>query len=176
MENFLLLCRENNFNPSTLKGSYAGALGHPQFISSSYRYYAVDFDNDNQVNLWNSNQDIIGSVANYFYKHGWRSGNPILSSIISDDIALIDRESKKTYKPKTKYKEYKSRGLSSNIEIDSSALLSVIGRAEKSGKVYNFAHKNFYVITRYNRSRLYALAVYFLGEEIKNAKTKMERR
>ena len=175
LENFLLLCRENNFNPSTLKGSYAGALGHPQFISSSYRYYAVDFDNDNQVNLWNSNQDIIGSVANYFYKHGWRSGNPILSSIISDDIALIDSESKKTYKPKTKYKEYKSRGLSSDIEIDSSALLSVIGREEKSGKIYNFAHKNFYVITRYNRSRLYALAVYFLGEEIKNAKTKMER-
>ena len=62
-----------------------------------------------------------------------------------------------------------------DIEIDSSTLLSVIGRAEKSGKIYNFAHKNFYVIPRYNRSRLYALAVYFLGEEIKNAKTKMER-
>ena len=101
---------------------------------------------------------------------------PILSSITSDDIALIDSESKKSYKPKTKYKEYQSRGLSSEIEIDSSTLLSVIGRAEKSGKIYNFAHKNFYVITRYNRSRLYALAVYFLGEEIKNAKTKMERR
>ena len=66
--------------------------------------------------------------------------------------------------------------MSSDIEIDSSTLLSVIGREEKSGKIYNFAHKNFYVITRYNRSRLYALAVYFLGEEIKNAKTKMERR
>ena len=170
-----MLCRENNFNPSTLKGSYAGALGHPQFISSSYRYYAVDFDNDNQVNLWNSNQDIIGSVANYFYKHGWRSGNPILSSIISDDIALIDSESKKLINLKQNIKNI-NQGLSSDIEIDSSTLLSVIGREEKSGKIYNFAHKNFYVITRYNRSRLYALAVYFLGEEIKNAKTKMERR
>ena len=174
--NFLLLCKENNFDPGSLKGSYAGALGHPQFISSSYRNYAVDFDSDNKVNLWNSNQDIIGSVANYFYEHGWKPDNPILSSVISDDIKIIESESKKTYKPKTKYLEYQSRGLRSDVEIDKTTLLSVIGRAEKSGKVYNFAHKNFYVITRYNRSRLYALAVYFLGKEIKDAKTKMERK
>ena len=172
--NFLLLCEENNFNPRSLKGSYAGALGHPQFISSSYRNYAVDFDDDNKINLWDSTDDIIGSVANYFYKHGWKSDNPILSTILSDDIKVVDNESKKTYKPKTKYSQYQNQGLKSDTMIDNETLLSVIGRSEKSGKVYNFAHKNFYVITRYNRSKLYALAVYFLGQEIKKAKSKME--
>ncbi len=172
--NFLLLCKENNFDPRSLRGSYAGALGHPQFISSSYRNYAVDFDGDNKINLWNSTDDIIGSVANYFYKHGWKSNKPILSSLLSDDIKVAEIESKRTYKPKNKYLHYQNKGLKSDAMIDDDTLLSVIGRLEKSGKVYNFAHKNFYVITRYNRSRLYALAVYFLGQEIKKAKSKME--
>ena len=68
LENFLLLCRENNFNPANVRGSYAGALGKPQFISSSYRNYAIDFDGDNYADLWNSNADVIGSVANYLKK------------------------------------------------------------------------------------------------------------
>ena len=173
--NFLLLCKENSLNPRDIKGSYAGALGKPQFISSSYRNYAIDFNNDGKVDLWNSNEDVIGSVANYFRKHGWRYNYPVISEINDGSRSVLESESKKSYKPKTKYITYLSRGLSSTNKLDNQELLSVIGREEPNGKIFNFAHKNFYVITRYNRSRLYALAVYFLSEDIRAAKSKMER-
>ena len=173
--NFLLLCRENNLDPQSIKGSYAGALGKPQFISSSYRNYAIDFNGDKKVDLWDSDADVIGSVANYFSKHGWRYNQPVLSDIDSDNINSLRNESKKSYKPTTKYAAYLSKGLLSTKHIDEDEKLSVIARKEQSGDVFNFAHKNFYVITRYNRSRLYALAVYFLSLELREAKSQMER-
>ena len=173
--NFLLLCRENNLDPQSIKGSYAGALGKPQFISSSYRNYAIDFNDDEKVDLWNSDADVIGSVANYFSKHGWRYNQPVLSDIDSDNINSLRNESKKSYKPTTKYSAYLSKGLLSTEHIDEDEKLSVIARKEQSGDVFNFAHKNFYVITRYNRSRLYALAVHFLSLELREAKSQMER-
>ncbi len=173
--NFLLLCRENNLDPRSIKGSYAGALGKPQFISSSYRNYAVDFNNDEKVDLWNSNADVIGSVANYFSKHGWRYNQPVLSGINSANISSLRSESKKSYKPTTKYASYLSKGLESTEQIDEDEKLSIIARKEQSGDVFNFAHRNFYVITRYNRSRLYALAVHFLSQELRDAKSQMER-
>jgi len=173
--NFLLLCRENNLNPRLIKGSYAGALGKPQFISSSYRHYAVDFNNDNKVDLWSSNDDVIGSVANYFFKHGWRKNHPVLSDISKGSIKNLSHESKKSYKPSTKYENYLKKGIESSNRINLDEKLSVISRNEPSERVYNFAHKNFYVITRYNRSRLYALAVHFLSLELRKAKTEMER-
>ncbi len=174
--NFLLMCKENNFNPREIKGSYAGALGQPQFISSSYRNYAIDFNGDNRVDLWNTNADIIGSVANYFDKNGWVSNQPILTDIIFPESveSLVDSESLKTYKPKTPYKIFEQNNIKSKDPISKSTLLAIIGRKEVSGKAYKFGHKNFYVITRYNRSRLYALAVYFLSQEIKNAKSKLD--
>jgi len=174
--NFLLMCKENNFNPKEIKGSYAGALGQPQFISSSYRNYAIDFNGDNRVDLWNTNADIIGSVANYFSKNGWVSNQRILTDIIFPDSvgSLVDSESLKTYKPKTPYKIFEQNNIKSKNHISKSTLLAIIGRKEASGKAYKFGHKNFYVITRYNRSRLYALAVYFLSQEIKNAKSKLD--
>ena len=79
LEQFLLMSREERFDPRTLKGSYAGAMGMPQFISSSFRSYAVDFDGDGRRDLWGSTADAIGSVANYFSRHGWRSGAPVIS-------------------------------------------------------------------------------------------------
>ena len=173
--NFLLLCRENNLNPRLIKGSYAGALGKPQFISSSYRNYAVDFNNDDKVDLWDSNDDVIGSVANYFSRHGWRYNQPVLSSVTTGNINSLRNESKKSYKPTTEYAVYLSKGLESIENINASEKLSIIVRKEQSGDVFNFAHKNFYVITRYNRSRLYALAVHFLSEELRQAKSQMER-
>ena len=162
-------------DPSSIKGSYAGALGKPQFISSSYRNYAIDFNNDEKVDLWNSNADVIGSVANYFSKHGWRYNQPVLSGIDARDISSLRSESEKSYKPITKYSVYLSKGLASIENIDKNEKLSIIARKEQDGDVFNFAHKNFYVITRYNRSRLYALAVYFLSVELREAKSQMER-
>lgn len=173
--NFLLLCRENNLDPRSIKGSYAGALGKPQFISSSYRNYAIDFNNDDKVDLWNSNADVIGSVANYFSKHGWRYNQPVLSQINMGSTSSLISESKKSYKPSTKYEIYMSKGLKSSANIRDDEKLSIIARKEPSGDIFNFAHKNFYVITRYNRSRLYALAVHFLSMELREAKSQMER-
>ena len=173
--NFLLMCRENQLDPSSIKGSYAGALGKPQFISSSYRHYAIDFDSDGKVDLWNSNIDVIGSVANYFKKNGWQSYHDIMTPISysKSDLSNVEKASKKTYKPSTKYSEFKKDLILSDVPMQSDIYLSVIGRKEPNRKEYSFGHKNFYVITRYNRSRLYALAVYYLSEEIKMAKSKI---
>jgi len=166
LENFLLLCRENNLTPSLIKGSYAGALGKPQFISSSYRNYAVDFDGDNYADLWNSNADVIGSVANYLKRNGWSRNGGILTDLNINNSKL-EKISQKTYKPHTKYKEFLKLNIKSPDKINLNEKLSVIKRIEGSDIVYSLGHNNFYTITRYNRSRLYALAVYTLAEEIK---------
>tara|TARA_Y100000768_G_scaffold140913_1_gene105023 strand:- start:2111 stop:3019 length:909 start_codon:yes stop_codon:yes gene_type:complete len=166
LENFLLLCRENNLNPSSIKGSYAGALGKPQFISSSYRNYAIDFDGDNYADLWNSNADVVGSVANYLKRNGWLRNGIILTDLNITN-ATLEKISQKSYKPHTKYKEYLNLDIKAPIKINPNEKLSVIKRIEGTKTVYSLGHNNFYTITRYNRSRLYALAVFSLAEEIK---------
>ena len=166
LENFLLLCRENNLNPSLIKGSYAGALGKPQFISSSYRNYAVDFDGDNYADLWNSNADVIGSVANYLRRNGW-SRNGVILTDLKISNSKLEKISQKTYKPHTIYKDFLDLNIKAPNKINPNEKLSIIKRIEGSDVVYSLGHNNFYTITRYNRSRLYALAVYTLAEEIK---------
>ena len=168
LENFLLLCEENNLDPAAIKGSYAGALGKPQFISSSYRNYAIDFDNDNYADLWNSNADVIGSIANYLKRNGWSRNGLILTDLVVDNNkSTLEKISKKTYKPHTIYKEYMKLKINSPQKINANEKLSVIKRIEGKKTVFSFGHNNFYTITRYNRSRLYALAVYTLAQEIK---------
>lgn len=168
LENFLLLCRENNLDTSAIKGSYAGALGKPQFISSSYRNYAIDFDGDKYADLWGSNADVIGSVANYLKKNGWKRNGKILTDLTKDNNqSYLERLSKRTYKPHMTYKSLYKDNIKSEEDIDFKEKLSVIKRIEGNENVYSFGHNNFYTITRYNRSRLYALAVYTLAEEIK---------
>ena len=168
LENFLLLCDENNLDPSSVKGSYAGALGKPQFISSSYRNYAIDFDNDNYADLWNSNADVIGSVANYLKRNGWSRNGLILTDLdVGNNKSTLEKLSKKTYKPHTVYKKYMNFKTVAPKEINMSEKLSIIKRIEGNKNVYSFGHNNFYTITRYNRSRLYALAVHTLAHEIK---------
>ena len=168
LENFLLLCDENNLDPSSIKGSYAGALGKPQFISSSYRNYAIDFDDDNYADLWNSNADVIGSVANYLKRNGWSRNGLILTDLdVENNKSTLEKLSKKSYKPHTVYKKYINFKTVSPKEINMSEKLSVIKRIEGNKNVYSFGHNNFYTITRYNRSRLYALAVHTLAQEIK---------
>ena len=166
--NFLLLCRENNLDPATITGSYAGALGKPQFISSSYRNYAVDFDGDNYSDLWESNADVIGSVANYLNKNGWVRGGNILTDIdVSNNEAKLDELSKKTYKPHIEYNDLLRMNIQSTANINKNEKLSVIKRVEGTKNIYSLGHNNFYTITRYNRSRLYALAVHTLANELK---------
>ena len=144
-------------------------------VKNPNHYGVVSFDNDGKVNLWDSNYDVIGSVANYFKKNGWQSHDNIMSPISysKSDLSNVEKASKQTYKPSTKYSEYKKDLILSDEPMKSDIYLAVIGRKESQRKEYSFGHKNFYVITRYNRSRLYALAVYYLSEEIKIAKSKI---
>ena len=143
-------------------------LFRSQFISSSYRNYAIDFDDDNYADLWNSNADVIGSVANYLKRNGWSRNGLILTDLdVENNKSTLEELSKKTYKPHTVYKKYMNFKTVSPREINMSEKLSVIKRIEGSKSVYSFGHNNFYTITRYNRSRLYALAVHTLAQEIK---------
>jgi len=164
LEHFLLMSREERFDPRTLKGSYAGAMGMPQFISSSFRSYAVDFDGDGTRDLWGSTADAIGSVANYFSRHGWRNGAPVISRAqVSDSARPL---ASKRMRPEKSIAEYKQVGVVplSNFNDQESAIL--LGLEGKNGQEYWLGLNNFYVITRYNHSPLYAMAVYQLGQAV----------
>jgi membrane-bound lytic murein transglycosylase B len=154
LEQFLLLTREQGLDPRKVMGSYAGAMGIPQFIASSYRRYAVDFDGDGKIDIWDSSADAIGSVANYFKAHGWLPGGLIaVPALVSGDD----------------YRELLSEGLKPDIDV---ARLPVYGifpqQALQGGEEYWLGLENFYVITRYNHSALYAMAAYQLAEAIKH--------
>ncbi len=162
LEQFLLLAREQGFDPMSLKGSYAGAMGMPQFISSSYRHYAIDFDADNIIDIWNNPDDAIGSVANYFAEHGWQKDKPVIVK-----VEVVGDQYKKVLgnglKPDLNKSELASFGIKSNSVFEKNEKLKLLEYKQKTNNEYWLAHKNFYVITRYNHSYLYAMAVYQLA-------------
>jgi membrane-bound lytic murein transglycosylase B len=166
LEQFLLLVKENSLDYQALEGSYAGAFGYPQFISSSYRNYAIDFDEDGEVDLWNSVEDAIGSVANYFYRHGWKNGQVVAEpasykasgkSLITDSPKPVHTFA--TMKKAGIYPKRKGNGKYTLLQLQA-----------EQGAEYWIGHHNFYVITRYNHSNLYAMAVYQLSQEIQSRK------
>jgi membrane-bound lytic murein transglycosylase B len=170
LEAFLLLAREEQLDPSRVVGSYAGAMGKPQFISSSYRHYAADFDGDGRRDLFGSNADAIGSVANYFKQHGWHPGEPVafaaqLRSGIPDGITLIE---KTPAPPETTAGALRAAGVEWNEPLPADVPASLI-RLDGVDDEYWVGLNNFYAITRYNHSNLYAMAVYQLGEAIRAA-------
>lgn len=174
LEEFLLLSREEQVEPKSAKGSYAGAMGKPQFISSSYRVYAVDYDGDGRRDLWNSNADIIGSVANYFKRHGWRRGEPV--TFQASGGSNLEPFVKAGMKPSIKVADLLNSGLrpQGDIEPDAEALSSLVKLDAGKQDEYWFGLHNFYVITRYNHSNLYAMAAYQLSQEILAAKRASE--
>jgi membrane-bound lytic murein transglycosylase B len=161
---FLLLAREEGKDPRSLKGSYAGAMGYGQFIPSSFRAYAVDFDGDGLRDIWGNTTDAIGSVANYFSRHGWRGGETVVIPVtatraVPDGVANASL--------KLQYNVGELRGLGLEIEDLAPDTPAALFRMEaEEGPEYWLGLHNFYVITRYNRSRLYALAVVQLGDAI----------
>jgi len=159
---FLILSSEENWDALSIKGSYAGAVGWPQFISSSYRHYAIDFDGDGQRDLFNSVPDVIGSVANYLAKHGWKKGQLIAQSlkVKQEDQAAMDALERKSLKPAIAPKTLTSLG----YPVDGDKLVRVMKLEGSSGAETWVGYPNFYVITRYNHSAMYALAVYQLSE------------
>jgi len=162
LEEFLLLVREEGIDPLTAKGSYAAAMGMPQFISSSYRAYAVDFDDDGRRDLWHSLADVIGSVGNYFARHGWREGGAITERANPTGDAWRELADGKL-KPALSREQLAGGGLEAGFEGPYTVMDLDNGEARES---WVGAH-NFYVITRYNHSRLYAMAVYQLATQIR---------
>ena len=165
LEQFLLLAKEQRFDVRALRGSYAGAMGMPQFISSSYRSYAIDFDGDGQVNLFDSIADIAGSVANYFVKHGWQRGGRVARPLVAvedNSIHLLEPGMKPNYR----WLRLKQSGLTSKFEIEEDAQVALILLQQRDHPEYWAGFQNFYVITRYNHSEMYAMAVYQLAKLI----------
>lgn len=166
LKHFLLLCREEGFDPLTPKGSYAGAMGQSQFISSSYRAYAVDGDGDNKRDLWDSHADIIHSVANYFAKHGWKQGKAIAQPVNvtgSSYQSLINSK----LKPKHTLQDLSKQHVPIPDNMPGKTSVKLLQLKQKNNKEYWLAFHNFYVITRYNHSSLYAMAAFQLSQEIK---------
>lgn len=166
LEQYLLLTREENIDPLSLKGSYAGAMGVPQFISSSYRRYAVDFDGDGKRDLWENPADVIGSVANYFSVHGWEKGAPITTPAKVSGNRYQELPELKTW-PWQELKQLAGLGITpAQGQYPDNQASVLIELEARDNPEFWIGFKNFYVITRYNHSALYAMAVYQLGQEI----------
>ena len=168
LEQFLLLAREQDVDALSLKGSYAGAMGMPQFISSSYRHYAVDFDDDGRIDIWDNPVDAIGSVANYFKEHGWKAGGEIIfpADIEGEEYLLA---LSKGLKPDISAAQLEEYGIKSDNRLKESEKIKLLEFETKNGIERWLALHNFYVITRYNHSALYAMAVYQLAGQIREA-------
>ena len=164
LESLFLLGKEENLRLTDLKGSYAGAMGFGQFIPSSYLAYAVDFDKDGHRDLIDNPVDAIGSVANYLAKHGWDLGYGIASPV-SNAAAQVERMESRIDVKETG-RELTSKGVEGIPSAWSELPLDVLGLYGAEKEEYWVVTKNFYVITRYNRSPLYAMAVTQLSEDI----------
>ncbi len=169
LEQFLLLTREESVDPGSAKGSYAGAMGYGQFIPSSYRAYAVDLDGDDKRDLWGSLDDIIGSVANYFHRHGWQAGIPVAARVSSGSPLKNFQVSKKLKPESTTAGDYAAGGIKTQPTLAADLPVSLLELEQKDGPEFWLTSNNFYVITRYNRSPLYAMAVFQLSEDIRDA-------
>lgn len=165
---FLLLARSEKVDPRTLNGSYAGAMGYGQFMPSSFRAYAIDFDGDGLRDIWRNPTDAIGSVANYFYRHGWKRGQQVTARANPQgdqfDALLVRKRS--DLKPKHTLAELMKHGFVTDAELSTEQPATAIKLRGEQGNEYWVGLHNFYVITRYNHSALYAMAVYQLSQEI----------
>ncbi|WP_179402606.1 lytic murein transglycosylase B [Burkholderia guangdongensis] len=175
LEDFLVWTRDNQLDPTSVLGSYTGAIGIPQFLPSSIRDYAVDYEGNGHIDLRTSRADAIGSVANYLKQHGWETGRPVVWHIAGDPgsqgvaQAAADGEPE----PRRTLSQLLRAGMaldepSVDIASETNTPVTVVdlptpGRATE----YLLGLKNFYVLTRYNHSFFYALAVYQLGESVK---------
>jgi membrane-bound lytic murein transglycosylase B len=166
LEQFLLLTRDMNLDPLTIKGSYAGAMGAPQFMPSNYRRYAVDADADGRIDLWANWSDVCASVGNYLKEHGWNPGEPVLSEATVDPGETADLDGRKLSLEET-VGSLKDRGVSFDSSLPSDAPAMLIAVDETDGVHWRVGYNNFYVITRYNHSALYAMAVYELAAAVK---------
>jgi len=172
LEEFLVLTREQGLDPLEVTGSYAGAIGIPQFMPTSYRAYAIDFDADGHSDLVGSVADAIGSVANYYRVHGWDHGQPVgvearLERAAAERLVTTRRATTHTL----------GQLQDTGVRVDSEALpetpAALIRLEGREGPLYRVVFDNFFVITRYNTSHKYAVAVQLLGEQLRQAYTSL---
>ena len=163
---FLLLVKETKTEPLKYMGSYAGAIGLPQFMPSSYRKYAVDFNGNKKIDLVNSRTDAIGSVANFFIEHGWQPNEPI-SEAVQVEGQLYTWFQSLGIKPRLSLRHLINAGIFPQTSKKEDRLATLVVLQGETGPIYRLGYNNFYVITNYNRSRKYAMAVYELSEMLR---------
>lgn len=166
LEQYLLMSREEKMNPGKPVGSYAGAMGLPQFMPSSFRHYAVDFNGNGKRDLWNETEDVIGSVANYLASRGWRRGEAISAQARDSADAVTNFEFSRL-EPLNHFGEITAAGVRVDLQARPEAPAGILALEGSNGDEYWVALKNFFVITTYNRSPMYAMAVFQLGQAVK---------
>lgn len=166
LEQFLLLTRDFNMDPLTVKGSYAGAMGAPQFMPSNYRRFAVDANSDGRIDLWNSWPDVCESVGHYLREHGWNEGEPVLAEASVDPAKAAGLDGHTLALDET-VGSLKAKGVSFESAMPDEAPAILIAADEADGVHWRVGYNNFYAITRYNHSALYAMAVYELAAAVK---------
>ncbi len=163
LEEFLLMARSEGIDPARPKGSFAGAMGLGQFMPSSFRKWAVDFNGDGHRDLWNP-EDAIGSIANYFAQHGWQPGRPVVTPLVAQGPVHLEAGFDTKYAPRRLYQ----LGLKPVRPCQDREIVSLLQLRHLKFDQYFIGHPNFYTITRYNHSTHYAMAVYELAQAIKH--------
>ncbi len=168
LKHYLILIRDQGFQPEQMMGSYAGAMGYGQFMPSSYRSYAVDFDGDDVIDIWNNPVDAIGSIANYFVRHGWRTGEPVVFAADADAAVAEQNfvQGRSDLEPVRTVAEFAALGVTARRELPPDALATAMKFELPEGYEYWLGLHNFYVITRYNHSAMYAMSVYQLSQRL----------
>ncbi|MBK8742954.1 MAG: lytic murein transglycosylase B [Betaproteobacteria bacterium] len=171
LRQFLLLAREWKISPLEPKGSFAGAMGVPQFMPTSFRRFAVDYDADGKIDLWTGMDDVIGSVANYLSLHGWERDRPVLLPVSVDSAEARAAVGGNGLSERRDYAGWTALNVSlrESAAIDPQWEAMLVQLDEIDGPGYRLGFNNFYVLTRYNRSRMYAAAVWDLALGIRRA-------
>lgn len=175
LKKFLELSKQEQVDPLSLKGSYAGAMGYGQFMPSSYLAYAVDGDDDGHIDIWNNPTDAIFSVANYFKRHGWQTDGPVISGVkVAADAEMRLTEgagSRKSLKPTANLAMWATKGFEGTGDEPGSAPAALLKFDQPDGVEYKFGFNNFYTITRYNISSMYARAAWDLANLIEEKRS-----
>lgn len=167
LEQFFILAREQQWDLTQPLGSYAGAMGMGQFMPTSYRKWAVDFDGDNLINLFLSPADAIGSVGNYFRVHGWQPGGALMMPVeLPAEPAAALLFPKRDVQP---LQDLFAAGMSSPLPLQSEWAGALLAFDEEAGRRFYLGFNNFRVITRYNKSPMYARAVLEFAGQLKSA-------
>ena len=167
LKQYLLLVREEGIAADEATGSYAGAMGRPQFMPSSFRAYAIDSTGDGKRDIWNNWADVAGSIANYFNAHGWQSGQPVIvQAALSSQWNKPAPKPKNTLEAKDTVNSLSKKGVLFATDLPPESASQLLSYEGENGLEFWVGFHNFFVITRYNRSIKYALAVHQLGQEI----------